>query len=125
MLRRMETIAFTQNMPGFANGSREIAWYGLMRWRRKARRQLAEHPLCTMCLQRNVVTPATVADHVSPHKGDHHSFWFGELQSLCAPCHNRSKRFVEFYGYTTDVDAQGWPTDPRHPANTGKLNGRN
>jgi len=35
-------------------------------WKRRARLQLMHHPLCTICLAKGVVTPATVADHVEP-----------------------------------------------------------
>jgi hypothetical protein len=104
-------------MAAYAYGREPCPWYGKMRWRRMAKAQLREHPLCVMCLQRGQVIPATVADHVEPHRGDEHAFWFGKLQSLCVPCHNHHKRFEEMRGYTTDIDASGWPTDPRHPAN--------
>ena len=96
------------------------SWYGRQRWRIRARRQLREHPLCNKCLQRGHVVPATVADHVTPHRGDQQAFWFGQLQSLCAPCHSRFKQIEEVHGYSTDIDADGWPIDPRHPANAGR-----
>src|SRR5262245_2256881 len=35
------------------------------------------------------VTPASVADHVTPHRGDYTAFRLGALRSLCAACHNR------------------------------------
>jgi hypothetical protein len=71
-----------------------------------------------MCLERKVVAPATVADHVTPHNGDHQLFYFGELQSLCAHCHNHRKKRLETHGYLLDIGTDGWPIDPRHPANT-------
>src|SRR5260370_7768422 len=45
-------------------------------------------PLCRLCLEAGRVTPATVADHVTPHRGDFTAFRLGELRSLCADCHN-------------------------------------
>ena len=51
--------------------------YNTRRWQRRAKLQLTEFPLCAMCLAREVVTPATVADHVVPHKGDHQLFYLG------------------------------------------------
>jgi hypothetical protein len=36
----------------------------------RRRHQLAAEPLCAECIKRNKVTPATVADHVTPHKGN-------------------------------------------------------
>jgi 5-methylcytosine-specific restriction enzyme A len=94
-----------------------LAWYSQKRWRSKSKAQLRDHPLCAKCLNRGTITAATIADHVIPHRGDAKLFWFGELQSLCAHCHNRFKQIEELHGYSTDIDRDGWPIDPRHPAN--------
>jgi 5-methylcytosine-specific restriction protein A len=75
-----------------AQQSQHHALYNTRRWQRIARMQLASHPLCTFCLARGLVVPATVADHVEPHHGDRSKFWLGTLQSLCATCHSRDKR---------------------------------
>ena len=88
-------------------------------WIRRRALQLKQHPLCKMCAERGVVTVATVADHIDPHKGDWNKFCLGELQSLCSTCHNSAKRYVELRGYSIEVDDDGWPIDPRHPANRG------
>lgn len=45
-----------------------------------------------MCQDEGVITPATVCDHVEPHRGDTGKFWGGPFQSLCAPHHNREKQ---------------------------------
>jgi hypothetical protein len=65
------------------------------------------------------VTAATVADHITPHKGDYNLFWHGELQSLCPHHHNSIKQQLETGepGYSRAVGLDGWPTDPNHPAN--------
>lgn len=60
---------------------------------------LREHPLCVDCLAavplpgealgRKLVTPATVVDHVIPHKGDQRLFWNrSNWAGRCAPHHN-------------------------------------
>jgi 5-methylcytosine-specific restriction protein A len=54
--------------------------------------------------------------NVLPHKGDEQKFWFGELQSLCAPCHSKHKHAVEHRGFMTGCDVHGWPLDRAHPA---------
>lgn len=90
-------------------------WYGTARWARIRRYQLLEHPLCKFCLERGIVTPATVCDHVEPHRGDVNKFWLGPFQSLCKECHDSTKRFVEQRGYRPDIGLDGWPLDPRHP----------
>ena len=93
------------------------SWYNNSRWRKLRRAQLQKAPLCKMCLLNNVATPATVVDHVVPHHGDWNSFWTGELQSLCKPHHDTSKRQIEMRGYSNEIGLDGWPIDPLHPAN--------
>jgi 5-methylcytosine-specific restriction endonuclease McrA len=65
-----------------------------------------------MCLQQGRVTPATVADHIKPHRGDWMAFRLGNLQSLCASCHNGAKRALE-RGLTlkpkVSYGIDGWP----------------
>jgi 5-methylcytosine-specific restriction endonuclease McrA len=95
--------------------------HGTMRWRRVAKHQLREHPLCAFCLKRGTVTAASVADHIEPHKGDQDLFWNGALQSLCKLCHDSAKAQQEKRGYCTDIGVDGWPIDPLHPANSHKF----
>lgn len=41
------------------------------RWRRRRVAQLQAHPLCRLCQEiRGEVRTVTVADHVTPHRGD-------------------------------------------------------
>lgn len=93
------------------------ALYGTQRWRRRSAHQLLMSPLCVMCLARGITCAASVADHIVPHRGDVDAFWGNELQSLCKPCHDRIKQREEARGYSDSIDADGWPIDPRHPAN--------
>ena len=77
-----------------------------------------------MCSAAGKITPATVADHVVPHRGDYNKFVLGKLQSLCAYHHNSTKKVEEARGYSTEVSATtGWPVDPSHPANSGVVHG--
>jgi 5-methylcytosine-specific restriction enzyme A len=64
------------------------------------------------------VVAAQVADHIVPHRGDSQLFWLGDLQSLCWSHHSGSKQVEERRGYRDEIGSDGWPTDPRHPANT-------
>ena len=85
-------------------------WYSLARWRRLRSAQLAAEPLCGTCAARGLVVPATVADHVEPHRGDADKFWNGRLQSLCAPCHSRDKQREENGGRAiVAIACDGWP----------------
>lgn len=92
-------------------------WYGLQRWKKRRNHQLKTEPLCRLCLDRGHVTPAAIADHVTPHKGDWNQFRLGELQSLCADCH-KGKWATDRQGFRNDIGDDGWPTDPQHPANS-------
>jgi 5-methylcytosine-specific restriction enzyme A len=92
-------------------------WYNREVWRRRSRRQRWEQPLCAMCLALGRLTPATVADHIEPHRGDWNSFLTAPLQSLCFDCHNSKKKSDEERGYSRELGPDGWPIDPNHPAN--------
>jgi 5-methylcytosine-specific restriction protein A len=94
--------------------------YGKQRWRNRSKNQLSQHPLCRMCTEHGVVTPATIVDHVVPHHGIEQLFWFGELQSLCSDCHKSSKAQLEGKGYVRDIGVDGYPVDPLHPFNATK-----
>jgi len=59
------------------------------RWRKARERYLKEHPLCVQCEREGKLTPATVVDHIKPHKGNRELFWDEDnWQSLCKACHD-------------------------------------
>jgi hypothetical protein len=89
--------------------------YDLRRWRKIAKQQLQDHPLCAMCLQLGEVVPAVIVDHVEPHKRDPIKFWLGAVQSLCSHHHGATKQQLEIRGYNTDIGVDGWPKDTKHP----------
>lgn len=75
------------------------------RWTIAARAFLREFPLCGMrpsgrppvmsrCHDQHRVTPATLVDHVDPHRGDQAKFWdrAGNWQALCRDCHDAKTR---------------------------------
>jgi 5-methylcytosine-specific restriction protein A len=60
------------------------------RWRKRRLSFLKEHPLCVACLKEDRTTPASVVDHIHPHKGETTLFWDeSNWQALCKPCHDR------------------------------------
>jgi 5-methylcytosine-specific restriction protein A len=59
---------------------------------------------------------ATLADHITPHRGDWNEFRLGAIQSLCASCHKGPKDHLERYGFSAEVGEDGKPLDPNHPA---------
>lgn len=95
--------------------------YKTARWQARRARQLSAEPLCRTCHLLGRTTAATIADHVIPHRGDAKLFFEGDLQSLCDAdpfrCHSRVKQREETLGFSPAVDADGFPRDPRHPAN--------
>lgn len=96
--------------------------YKLAAWRRLRIVQLTSQPLCDRCERQGKTVAATVVNHVQPHKGDKARFFDpANLQSLCAPCHDGAVQSEERRGYSTETGPDGYPADPRHPFNTGKV----
>ena len=90
--------------------------YDSSTWRKMRKRQLAKHPLCSMCLARGRHKIATVADHIIPHHGDEKLFKDPDnLQSLCAICHDSRKALIENKGHSAACDVNGFPLDEGHP----------
>jgi len=59
-------------------------------WRKARALFLAQHPLCEECRKEGRLTPATVVDHIIPHRGDRTLFWDKRnWQPLCKDCHDR------------------------------------
>ena len=84
-------------------------------WKRLRHDTLVNEPFCQMKACGKI---ANVVDHIKPHKGDIDLFYATDnLQSLCKPCHDQHKQRFEKRGFDSDVDSDGWPTDPKHPAN--------
>ena len=68
------------------------AWRSLYgrRWAAYAKSFLLANPLCVRCQQSQADSPATVVDHIVPHRGDVALFWDADNhQSLCKRCHDR------------------------------------
>jgi len=61
------------------------------RWHKARTVYLNENPLCVHCLKEQPprYTPASVVDHIIPHRGDYNLMWDeGNWQPLCAYHHN-------------------------------------
>lgn len=64
-------------------------------WQKARAEFLAYHPSCACCAY-----PATVVDHIIPHRGDMTLFWDkSNWQALCRPCHDRHKQRLERAGH--------------------------
>ena len=68
------------------------------KWQQYSKQFLKQYPLCAVC-----GAPATVTDHIVPHKGDRDLFWdrFNH-QPLCKRCHDR-KTATEDGGFGNEV----------------------
>lgn len=88
-------------------GDEARALYKTKKWQRTRAAKLAANPLCQCpgCGEGRVrVTPATVVDHIRPHRGDEVLFFaWDNLQSMAKPCHDR-KTATEDSGF-----ARRWP----------------
>jgi hypothetical protein len=69
--------------------------YDTTEWRRMIKEFIAQHPRCIGCAAIGKQTPATIMDHVIPHKGDRSKFFRGPFQPLCSWCHGSTKRTLE------------------------------
>lgn len=70
------------------------------KWQQAREGWLRKHPLCVYCERDGRVTPASVIDHIEPHRGDMVLFWAADTnwQSLCKPCHD-AKTALEDGGF--------------------------
>lgn len=66
-------------------------------WAKARAGYLASHPTCVMVLSTGTCgKPATVVDHVVPHKGNQSLLWDkGNWAALCQHCHNSIKQSLE------------------------------
>jgi 5-methylcytosine-specific restriction protein A len=60
------------------------------RWNNRRKAYLAKHPLCAECERNGRIVPATVVDHIVPHRGNDSLMWDeANWQALCKPCHDK------------------------------------
>lgn len=108
-------------------------WYKTARWKKRRAAHLAQEPFCRMCKAAGHLNDGSrkpdgspqpdrrrrflVADHIQPHRGDQWQFFNGKLQTLCPDHHDSQKQAEERRGFVCDAGDDGWPIDPKHPAN--------
>jgi 5-methylcytosine-specific restriction protein A len=83
-------------------------------WRKRRAQHLKANPLCAFHLRQGRAVSATIADHVTPHRGDPVLF-AGPIESLCKTCHDGPKQELEKSGHVKGADRDGVPLDPSHP----------
>lgn len=62
--------------------------YNGRKWRKLRALQLDKFPLCKHCDEKDIVSVATVADHIVPVKKGGDGYSMDNLQSLCKKCHD-------------------------------------
>lgn len=68
-------------------------------WDKASAGHLRSHPLCAYCALADDIAPATLTDHLYPHRGDQAVFWNRTYWiSSCKPCHDRFKQRIERLG---------------------------
>ena len=89
---------------------------GTQLWKNRRAHQLQIEPLCRLCLDRGDVTPATVADHIEPHKGNYNAFVLGPAEEpLCAPAMMVCNRASNAEATRRAIGVDGYPVDRAHP----------
>jgi 5-methylcytosine-specific restriction protein A len=59
-------------------------------WQKARKQFLRLNPLCRDCQRNGKLNPATVVDHIKPHRGDKVLFWDeSNWQPLCKQCHDK------------------------------------
>lgn len=85
------------------------------RWTKQRNYYLKTHPTCVMCDKAGKVVPATIVDHITPHRGDLGLFWdMDNWQSLCKLHHDSTKQRMEKTGVMIGGYKDGTPIDPNH-----------
>lgn len=86
--------------------------YKKAQWLKGRAWHLRQNPLCVFCAEAGRAEPATVVDHIIPHKGDVGLFFDTKnWQSLCAPCHDTIKQAIEKNAHKRATGLDGWPLE--------------
>lgn len=73
------------------------------RWRKARKTFLSRNPLCKHCNSEGRLTPATIVDHITPHKGNQTLFWNKyNWQPLCKR-HHDIKTATEDGGFGNEI----------------------
>lgn len=103
--------------------------YNTKRWQSIRQRVLirdryqCQWPDCGIILRPGKKHPrSAVVDHKAPHRGDPKlAFDESNCWALCKSHHDSAKQSQERLGYSKEVGEDGWPVDPAHYANIGRL----
>ena len=57
----------------------------------------------------DIVEPATVVHHATPHRGDPEKFWAGPFERLCKPHHDSHGQLEDHGKHVILFGPDGWP----------------
>lgn len=109
---------------GMATESKYHWMYRTKAWKERRAWQLRREPLCERCRDQGRVVKATVVHHRIRHEGAWPIFIGSPLDSLCKQCHDSIEQSIDRLGYSREIDVNGKPIDPRHPAYGAAMRGK-
>ncbi|MBK8225393.1 MAG: HNH endonuclease [Candidatus Obscuribacter sp.] len=62
-------------------------FYNSKTWRNAATVHKMQNPVCKLCEEKGITTPAEITDHITPISKGGSKMDFDNLQSLCRACH--------------------------------------
>ncbi|MBX3629324.1 MAG: HNH endonuclease [Nitrosomonas sp.] len=90
------------------------------KWQRARADFLTKNPLCADHQRLGRIVPATIVDHIVPHKGDLKLFWDRKnWQPLCKQCHDTHKQRQESGSAAVGCDTNGVPLSVNHHWSAG------
>lgn len=90
--------------------SRDQRGYGRQHVKLRAQ-LLKQEPLCRLCLAKGRVTPATIADHITPIAAGGAVHDISNLQPVCAECHNDKTLCDQGKRVRPKIGLDGWPEE--------------
>ena len=83
--RKQHNIKYHQNSSTHKERNR---FYQRAKWKRVRNYQLLQFPFCKSCQSKEILTQATVVDHIIPIAEGGDEYDQNNLQSMCVSCHN-------------------------------------
>jgi 5-methylcytosine-specific restriction protein A len=81
------------------------------RWAKASKAFRWAHPLCAECDRAGRLTPATVVDHVVPHRGDVAKFWDSDNWAALCKHHHDLKTARDDGGFGNRSTRRGGPVE--------------
>ena len=98
--------------PAWDHGGKSRHKRGYGRAHVKLRAQLLKRePLCRLCLAKGRVTPATIADHVTPIAKGGAVYDITNMQPVCRGCHDAKTLRDQGKRVRPTIGVNGWPVE--------------